>query len=205
MNSTFRMKRFEYFLKAANEIPSKELRILDVGGEEAYWLDKIPLFKRAVSITLLNIFPISVSTPNMISVHGDARDISNFADNSFDIVHSNSVIEHVGKWRDMRAMADEIRRLAPRYFVQTPYFWFPMEPHFGTIGFHWLPESLRAKLISMRRLGFVEKASNFDEAMTYIQGSSLLDHSMMESLFPDASIIFEKWGGVPKSIMAVRR
>src|SRR3546814_10323990 len=68
---------------------------------------------------------------------------------SFDIAHSNSVIEHVITWDNMKNFARETRRVAAWHYVQTPYFWFPVDPHFYKLPFyHWLPRPLRAKLRS---------------------------------------------------------
>jgi hypothetical protein len=110
----------------------------------------------------------------------------------------------VGRWEDMKMMAAEVKRLAPSYFVQTPYFWFPIEPHFRSAFFHWLPESLRVKLLMSFQHGFVGKAETVDEAIVRIQGSVLLDRKMLSSLFPDSEIIFEWFYGLPKSLMAIR-
>src|SRR3546814_12299335 len=88
-----------------------------------------------------------------------SSDLSEYADNSFDIVHSNSVIEHVGRWEQMKMMAAEVRRLAPVCYLQTPDFAFPLEPHFRTVAFHWLPEQARAALIQRRGFGFSQKRS----------------------------------------------
>jgi hypothetical protein len=204
--SSFRLRRFAHFLALAESIHTegRPLRILDLGGEEDYWTDKIDLLNRPVHILLVNRFKFDTKRPDVESVIGDACSLIGFPDNSFDITHSNSVIEHVGRWSDMKAMARETNRLAPAYFVQTPYFWFPVEPHFRTIGFHWLPEPVRARLIMSSDMGFIKQSPTYDDAMSKIQGSSLLDRRMFADLFPDGSIVFERVFGLPKSMMAIR-
>lgn len=138
----YRRRRFGLVLELINRILSTRgtCRILDIGGVPEYWENVRDMIgQRNHHVTLLNLTPFSVDPTSFTSLVGDGRDLSCLADESFDLVHSNSVIEHVGRWQDMKAMAHEVRRLAPSYLVQTPYFWFPIEPHCATAFFHWVP------------------------------------------------------------------
>ena len=207
VNSSFRLKRFSQFLNVVQSIPSsnRPLRVLDVGGVEAYWSDKQDLIARPFEVTLLNISPVATTKSTFVSLVGNACSMPEFADNSFDVVHSNSVIEHVGRWTDMMAMANEIRRVARAYFVQVPYFWFPIEPHCRVPLIHWLPESIRLRIFMARDCGFYKRSETVDEAMRTLQDATLLDKRMFKALFPDAEIVPEKYFGFTKSLMAARR
>ena len=115
----------------------RPVRILDVGGTEGYWkMGK--LNDDQVFVTLLNLTQVDVTMPNMTSIAGDARKIQE-SDLSFDIVFSNSVIEHVGTYKDQMQMAKEVHRIGKHYFVQTPNKYFPLEPHFLFPFFQFLP------------------------------------------------------------------
>ena len=138
----FRQKRFHRVKQLIDRVLEERgaCRILDVGGEAVYWnIAGDYLRERNVHITLLNLRPSDTPSAQYSSVRGDATRLGHLPDMSFDLVHSNSVIEHVGSWKAMTAMAGHVRRLAPRYFVQTPDFWFPFEPHVRLPVFHWLP------------------------------------------------------------------
>ena len=76
----------------------------------------------------------------------DATNLHEFGDASFDIAFSNSVIEHLSTFENQARMAAEVRRVARAYWVQTPNFWFPIEPHFLVPAWHWLPGWLMAVL-----------------------------------------------------------
>jgi Methyltransferase domain len=180
------------------------VRILDLGGQLRYWeiFDEAYLRSRRVHVTLLNRDPLRLGTSGedaFDAVTGDACDLSGYGDNAFDLVHSNSTIEHVGDWKRVEAFAREARRLASRYYIQTPYYWFPVEPHFLIPFFHWLPEGLRAKMFV--RMG---RSPDLGRAMQTVHGSRLLDRAQMAHLFPDARIQFEWIGPIPKSVIAVR-
>jgi SAM-dependent methyltransferase len=188
---------------------SGQCRILDIGGEAVYWkmFDEGYLCRHNVMITLVNPDHArigSTSAPELFTVSvGDGCDLP-YPDNAFDVVHSNSVIEHVGDWKRMVAFAAETRRLAPCYYVQMPYFWFPFEPHFGLPFFHWLPEPMRISLMRQRSCGQFPRARDLGEAVEFVQDSRLLDRKQFAFLFPDADIVPERFLGIPKSLMAIR-
>ncbi|HLH64169.1 MAG TPA: class I SAM-dependent methyltransferase [Solirubrobacteraceae bacterium] len=75
-------------------------------------------------------------------VQADATDRLPFSDGAFDLAYSNSVIEHLPPDRWTR-FASELKRVARGWFVQTPAFEFPLEPHAFLPFAHWLPMAVR--------------------------------------------------------------
>lgn len=182
-------------------------RIIDLGGRAAYWslFDRDFLWAHNVQVTTVNLEPPEPGAGAMFSqVQGDVLALDHLADGSFEIAHSNSVIEHVGDWDNVERFAAQVRRLAPRYFVQAPYQWFPMEPHFSAPFFHWLPESTRARALMKKAHGWAPRSADMGEAMRMVQSARLPDKAMMRHLFPDAVLKEERVLGLTKSLMAVR-
>lgn len=126
-----------------------------------------------------------------------------FAPGTFDVVFSNSVIEHVGDWSAQRQFAREVRRLDAPYWVQTPNRNFPIEPHYLGIGVQWLPRSLAgpyARIASVR--GWMPSPDEtLDDMLSSIR---LLNAREVEELFPDGEIRRERFGPLVKSFTAVR-
>ncbi len=208
--SRLRAKRIVPFLGLVEEAyrQRRRARILDIGGTRVYWgiVGREFLAGRNVTILVLNL-PGELNEQDdelFRFAEGDACKLSEYEDNSFDIVHSNSVIEHVGDRLRMEAFASEVRRLAPAYFVQTPNYWFPLEPHFVCPAFHWLPERWRAELLKRTGLGQHGRASNVEEALHTVRSIRLLTPREMSTLFPEARIVRERFAFLPKSLMAIR-
>ena len=183
--------------------------ILDVGGTYNFWhiwRDEIDWDK--TSITCVNLDPHHLEDGKVETsvrmVQGNACDLSGIADNEYDIAFSNSVIEHVGLWPNMRAMASEVKRVAPRYFVQTPNFWFPIEPHARTPFLHWVPEPVAYRIVMARKCGFWKKHDTVSGAVGAVQSAKLIDMRQMQSLFDDAVITREKFMGLTKALIAIR-
>jgi hypothetical protein len=198
-----RARRFARFRAAVAGLP-QPLRILDVGGTNAFWEASGWAGFPGVRITLLNAHPEEQRHANIVPRQGDARDLRRFADSGFEICFSNSVIEHLSTFDDQRAMADQVRSLAPRYWVQTPNFWFPIEPHFRFVGWHWLPEPLRVSLLRRRGFGWRERADSPEAALRSVREIRLLTRSELERLFPDGAVDAERYLGLAKSWVVSR-
>lgn len=184
------------------------VRIIDIGGTESYWtmLPSDYLDKQDVTITVLNLPSESMPEAHgrFIFAAGNGCELNGYADDAFDIAHSNSVIEHVGDRQHAAAFAREFRRVAPNYFIQTPNFWFPVEPHFMTPCFQWLPASVRVWLVRHFQLGNHQKTRTAEEARTIVDSVHLLDKRAMRELFGADNITVERFLGMPKSLIAMR-
>src|SRR5690606_18813309 len=101
----------------------------------------------------------------------DACNLADIVDQSFDIAHSNSVVEHVGEWERMIQFANELARVSRGYFVQTPNYWFPMEPHCMIPFFHWLPEPSKVWLVLNFQLGHWRRASSVEDAVEIVRSA----------------------------------
>lgn len=206
--SRFRAARAKHIvgLIQAAFVARGQVRIVDLGGRPEYWsvIDRGLLESLKVHITTVNLEKQPATDDPMFSQRTGDACAFDAEDNAFDIAHSNSVIEHVGDWAQMEMFARETQRLAPRYYVQTPYFWFPVEPHFSAPLFHWLPESTRARMLMKHDHGFMKRTDDLGAAMRAVQHARLLDKPMMRHLFPNARHVDEKVAGLTKSLMAIK-
>jgi hypothetical protein len=190
-----RMREFERIFSIRDETS-----IIDVGGTPFNW----SFLQSRPRVTLANITEATASGGRFTRVVYDGKVVP-FADNSFELCYSNSVIEHVGDAAQTAQFAREIRRLAPSYYVQTPNKWFFIEPHYMCAFLHWLPRSIKRRLL--RRVtpwGWIAKPTQayIDYSLDNIR---LLSVGDMRALFPDAIIHRERFLRMTKSIIAIRQ
>ena len=191
-DNQFREARFRIFRELIEQVLSKQnyCRILDIGGSAEYWSRYGKTFDwNRVSVCSVNVNATPTNLPGFEAMVGDARRLTQFADLSFDIVHSNSVIEHVGRWNDMMAMAEEVRRLAPRYYVQTPYFWFPIEPHARFPLFIGCRKSWRYRILMRKEVAdFGASSRTWVRLCRYSECKHVGQTADCSFLFPDAKV-----------------
>ena len=191
----FRAKRKKRFL--ATFPPERFASIIDVGGLATHWNGDVR------DVTVLNLIQQQSQTCKVIA--GDGRH-TGLPDRSFDLAYSNSVIEHVGNWQDQLAFATELRRIGKAVYCQTPNRWFPLEVHYVTFFLHWYPRLLRNYFVArfLTGWGFMARPDK-KEVQDFANSVELLSYKAMKTLFPDCEIRREKFLGLTKSLIAIRK
>jgi len=195
----FREKRFSFFLSLLSQV-ERPVSILDVGGTEYFWNMMGISNLSDVKITLLNTSDCMISNPNISFVIGDACDLK-FLGESFDVIFSNSVIEHVGNRYNQKQMANEVKRVGKRYFIQTPNKNFFLEPHFLFPFFQFMPSSIQVWLVRNFKLGWYERKPIVYEAKSLLDSVNLLSKKELIGLFPEGNLYEEKFLGLTKSFI----
>jgi hypothetical protein len=213
-----RRKRFTIFKQWLDQFP-RPLNILDVGGTPHFWQSMNFENPHDIHITLLNLEAYPVHSSMFTSLAGDATDLYRFKNDEFDIVFSNSVIEHVGDdWQQWK-MAHEIARVGKAYFVQTPNILFPIEAHFYFPFFQFMPLHARAFVLYYFDLtgGGIQRTiqawktrlcfqkfqrgpqESWERCMERVKSVRLLGKAKFRKLFPDGLLYKEKSFGLTKS------
>ena len=197
-----RARRWETFAASFPEVG--DMCVLDLGGTTLTWINA-PARPREVVIVNLKPQPSDV---NWIStVIGDACALPRrVTDQRFDLVYSNSVIEHVGGHARREAFAAAVRNAADRYWVQTPYRYFAIEPHWLFPGFQFLPVAIRAELTRRWKLGNRRAPRRpLDAAVATVLDIELLSKTEMRHYFPDSTtVLSETFLGLVKSLIALK-
>ncbi len=196
-----RMLRFEQIIQ-----PQADDLLLDVGGYPYTWT---PRPQQTQRVDCINIHeapwdPSTAPDHRITTAAGDGCALA-FEDQSYGILFSNSVIEHVGDWEKQRAFAAEARRVGRKLWIQTPALGCPLEPHYLAPFVHWLPVSIRRRILRWGTLwGWMSKPSQetIDETIAFTR---LLSRKQVQTLFPDCTIWTERLLWVfPKSYTAYR-
>ena len=207
--SMLRVRRIQPLIRLLEEIHAAHghVRLLDIGGTVDYWkiVPRRTLEELGVRITIANPWVSATATSDALFnlVEADGCDLSRYGDREFHVAHSNSVLEHVGGRERMKMFASDVRRVAQRHFVQTPNFWFPVEPHAMLPFIHWLPYRLRIALVQKFALGHWPRQPGREEAQILLSENDLLNKRDFTRLFPESEIRVERFLGLPKSLLAI--
>jgi 2-polyprenyl-3-methyl-5-hydroxy-6-metoxy-1,4-benzoquinol methylase len=196
--------------------PSATDKILDLGGGRGGHMAEILPFRHNVTIADADADMMKCATESygFATIRLDGSDKFPIADGQFDIVFCSSVIEHVTAPREIvfdllddaefaasarsaqANFAGEVRRVAKRYFVQTPYKYFPVESHsFLPFFVVLLPRRWQMKFMAFFGRHWIKSVT---------PDFRLLTIKEMRALFPDAEIALERYCGFVKSIIAIK-
>jgi hypothetical protein len=201
----FRRKRLAELLRIYPDIASYS--VLDVGGRPFIWnLLKEYYGVAPKRLVLLNM-PSETALPESESYSvkiADGRNLP-YADKSFDLVFSNSVIEHVGQTVEMIQFSQECERVGCNIYIQTPNRWFPVDAHLGVAFIHWLPRPLYKKLsfLSLRYPFTINNPVQKRDFELEFETTYLLTLKQLQGLFPKRRIVAEKFLFFVKSFVVV--
>jgi Methyltransferase domain len=179
------------------------MSVIDLGGTASAWMHT-PI--RPKSVHIVNLERPPTDLPSWLRVEvADACDLpAAIRTGSYDLVFSNSVIEHVGGHAQRQRFAATVHELADRHWVQTPYRYFPVEPHWLFPAGQFLPVKARATVV--RRWPLVHTPNiDRDRALREALGVELLSITDLKYYFPDSQIRHDRLAGLVKSLIAVKR
>jgi hypothetical protein len=176
----FRLRKIELFFEVLR--PSPHSTLLDIGGGQGISGEFARLYGFFDKVVIVNLNPdpgLTNKYSNIEWIVEDACDMKKIE--KVDYVFSNAVIEHVGSFQRQEVFAREVLRVAKKgYFITTPNFWFPFEPHYLLPFGQYLPRSFLRQINKRANLGYLRKGE-WEEIY-------LLSRRKLSLLFPTGNV-----------------
>jgi hypothetical protein len=178
------------------------MTVLDLGGIPQIW-ELAPVQPKQVICINLSGFP-AIANSSISAIEGDVFNLPHrIAETRFDLVYCSSLIEHVGGRAMRERLANVITTQGDHHWVQAPYQYFPIEPHWVFPLFQFLP--LRAKLAVGRHWaagGYSLRGLDKRDGIEKVMEVELPTLTEFRYLFSSSEIIIERMAGLPKSLIA---
>jgi len=191
------------------------VRIIDLGGTVAMWERWGLSTDDDLRIDLANNFSMDTNYRDALSrskiiskVKVDVSDLSAIDYARYDIVFSNSMLEHLSDPEQQRSVARKICESQRPYFIQVPNKYSLVDPHFAhplAPFFAAWPRALQIRALRISGLNGGKRAQSLMQAEERLRYYRPLSVSEMKSFFGDAQILIDKNFGIPMSIIAMRR
>ena len=166
---TFNARNQFFNLFIVNNKYSKYKSVIDIGSTPSIDKEQNIFFEKTIdnqNVTCLSnqdCRKLKKKYKNIKNVIiGDARNTT-LEKGSFDIVHSNATIEHVGSFENQVLFVREMLRISKEsIFIQTPNRFYPIDYHTILPFIHWLPKKYHRKILKFLKKDFNSKESNLN-------------------------------------------
>ena len=206
-------KRAKVFFQYIESL-GKPVRLLDIGGTFAFWERMGLRQEHQLSVSLLNNHHIDKSQIDyspcydyIDNVYGDANELTRTDFANYDVVFSNSMLEHLDSKTSQERLTAEILASGKPFFIQVPNKYSLIDPHFPhpfVPFFAAYPKTLQTRLLTIGAFGGGEKYRSLEQARERFKYYNPISRGQIRKLLPPAHIITERHLGIPMSIIAMR-
>lgn len=179
-----RKKMYRLFVKSFG-LPKS---VVDVGAtsesvapEANYFEEFFPYKDRITALGIENAEHLERRYPGLRFIKVSETEPWPFANDSYEVVFCNAVLEHIIGANNQRLFLTEVLRSAPKIYLTVPYRWFPIEHHTGMPLIHWLPNSMFFKILK-----FFKRDQFYNS-----QNLSFFSKTRLQKLFKEQNLPFK--------------
>lgn len=193
------------------------IRIIDLGGTVSMWERWGLIEDERLIVDLANNFSMDKNNSEAIpktagfsKIDVDVVNLTPEDYSQYDVVFSNSMLEHLADFNQQRSVAKSIILSGKPFFIQVPnknslidpHFAHPMAPFFAA----W-PRSIQCAALRLSGLNGGRRAKSRAHAERRLMFYNPLSMRDMRSLFPGEgiNILSERTFGIPMSIVVTSR